>query len=103
MDGLNIGNTLSTPSPKDIFLTVKDELRPLFFFPMQTPSNACILSRVPSRTFTLTLTVSPGWNCGIFFPFTNDFIWSFSNCSIMFMVASHRVLILYFLLVLLFL
>ena len=39
MVGLKIGKTLSTPSPKEIFLTVKDELNPLFFLAIQTPSN----------------------------------------------------------------
>ena len=35
----NNGNVLSTPSPKEIFLTVNDELMFLFFFAIQTPSK----------------------------------------------------------------
>ena len=54
MVGLKIGKTLSTPSPKDIFLTVNEELRPLFFFLIQTPSNAWIRSLVPSRTDSIS-------------------------------------------------
>ena len=33
------GNVLSTPSPNEIFLTVNDELRSLFFLAIQTPSK----------------------------------------------------------------
>ena len=33
------GKVLSTPSPKEIFLTVNDELRSLLFLAMQTPSK----------------------------------------------------------------
>ena len=38
--GLNRGNTLSTPSPWDIFLTVKLEFTELFFLAIHIPSNA---------------------------------------------------------------
>ena len=33
------GNVLSTPSPNEIFLTVKDEFKSLFFRAIQTPSK----------------------------------------------------------------
>ena len=33
------GNVLSTPSPNDIFLTVNEEFKSLFFLAMQTPSK----------------------------------------------------------------
>ena len=38
------GNSLSKPSPYETFLTVKEELTPAFFFAIQTPSKACVLS-----------------------------------------------------------
>ena len=37
--GLYNAKVLSTPSPKDIFLTVNEEFISLFFFAMQTPST----------------------------------------------------------------
>ena len=37
--GLYNAKVLSTPSPKEIFLTVNDELISLFFFAMHTPSK----------------------------------------------------------------
>ena len=54
------GKVLSTPSPKEIFLTVKDELRSLFFLARQTPSKYWILSFLPSVILTPTFTTSPG-------------------------------------------
>ena len=35
----NSGNVLSTPSPKEIFLTVKEEFKSLLFFAIHTPSK----------------------------------------------------------------
>ena len=35
----NNGNVLSTPSPKEIFLTVNEEFKSLFFFAIHTPSK----------------------------------------------------------------
>ena len=35
----NKGNVLSTPSPKEIFLTVKEEFKSLFFLAIHTPSK----------------------------------------------------------------
>ena len=35
----NSGKVLSTPSPKEIFLTVKDEFRSLLFLAIHTPSK----------------------------------------------------------------
>ena len=37
--GLYSAKVLSTPSPKEIFLTVKEEFKSLFFFAIQTPSK----------------------------------------------------------------
>jgi hypothetical protein len=33
------GKVLSTPSPNEIFLTVKEEFKSLLFFAIQTPSK----------------------------------------------------------------
>ena len=54
------GKVLSTPSPKEIFLTVNDEFKSLFFFAIQTPSKYWILSFLPSVILTPTFTTSPG-------------------------------------------
>jgi hypothetical protein len=42
MESINVpykGKVLSTPSPKEIFLTVKDEFKSLLYFAIQTPSK----------------------------------------------------------------
>ena len=67
MSGLWSWKVLSTPIPLDIFLTIKDELRPEFLTDITTPSKACNLVRSPSLTLTETDTVSPGLNDGISF------------------------------------
>jgi len=63
--GLCVWKVLSTPTPLDIFLTIKDEPKPLFLMESTTPSNGCNLSLVPSTTLTSTTTVSPGEKLGI--------------------------------------
>src|SRR5690242_4123203 len=65
----------STPSPYEIFRSVKLELRPAFLRPMHTPSKAWMRSRSPSTTLRLTFTVSPGEKSGIVRPAS-----SFSIC-----------------------
>src|SRR5437763_5160336 len=54
----------STPTPAEILRTVKVALIPAPRRPMHTPSNACSRSLSPSRTRTMTRTVSPGSNAG---------------------------------------
>ena len=54
------GKVLSTPSPKEIFLTVNDEFKSLLFLAIQTPSKYWILSFLPSVILTPTFTTSPG-------------------------------------------
>ena len=65
--GLYKAKVLSTPSPNEIFLTVKEEFMSLFFFAIQTPSKYWILSLLPSVILTPTFTISPGKKGGIFF------------------------------------
>src|SRR5690349_11886265 len=55
----------STPTPAEILRTVNVALIPAPRRPMQTPSNACSRSLSPSRTRTITRTVSPGSNAGM--------------------------------------
>src|SRR2546425_4658121 len=54
----------STPTPAEIFRTVKVALMPAPRRAIHTPSNACSRSLSPSRTRTMTRTVSPGSNAG---------------------------------------
>ena len=54
----------STPTPFEIFRTVKDSLTPLPRRAMHTPSNAWIRSLSPSFTRTSTRSVSPARNGG---------------------------------------
>src|SRR5439155_7560804 len=54
------GKIRSTPTPAEIFRTVKVALIPPPRRAMHTPSNACSRSLSPSRTRTITRTVSPG-------------------------------------------
>src|SRR5437762_4170908 len=58
------GKMRSTPTPAEILRTVKVALIPAPRRPMHTPSNACSRSLSPSRTRTMTRTVSPGSNAG---------------------------------------
>src|SRR5882672_1058396 len=58
------GKMRSTPTPAEIFRTVKVALMPAPRRAMHTPSNACRRSLSPSRTRTITRTVSPGSNAG---------------------------------------
>ena len=52
----------STPTPLEIFLTVKVLLiPPPEDMEITTPSNVCTRERFPSITFTPTETVSPDW------------------------------------------
>src|SRR3546814_8505914 len=68
----------STASPDEILRTIKDEFRPRLRLPITTPSYACTRLRVPSTTFTLTITVSPGPNTGLASPPVRRAI---SSCS----------------------
>ena len=69
--GENKGKILSTPSPYEIFLTVKLSFMPFPPRAIQTPSKAWILSLVPSTTLTSTFIVSPGLKSGICLPELN--------------------------------
>src|SRR2546428_6672876 len=53
------GKILSTPTPAEIFRTVKEELTLPPRRAITIPSKTWILSFSPSRTFTCTRTVSP--------------------------------------------
>src|SRR6267378_2126686 len=59
------GKIRSTPTPAEILRTVNVSLMPPPRRPMHTPSNACRRSLSPSRTRTITRTVSPGSNAGM--------------------------------------
>ncbi len=61
-------NVLSTPSPEEIFLTIKEEFKPLFLLAITMPSKTWIRFLFPSTTFTPTATVSPTSNLGIDLP-----------------------------------
>src|ERR1041385_205561 len=65
MDGACSGKMRSTPTPAEILRTVNVALIPAPRRPMQIPSNACSRSLSPSRTRTITRTVSPGSNAGM--------------------------------------
>src|SRR5437016_12528636 len=65
IDGACSGKIRSTPTPAEIFRTVKVSLMPPPRRAMQIPSNACRRSFSPSRTRTMTRTVSPGAKAGI--------------------------------------
>src|SRR5205823_2795243 len=54
------GKIRSTPTPAEMLRTVNVSLMPPPRRPMHTPSNACRRSLSPSRTRTITRTVSPG-------------------------------------------
>src|SRR3989454_4848190 len=58
------GKIRSTPTPAEILRTVNVALIPAPRRPMHTPSNACRRSLSPSRTRTITRTVSPGAKAG---------------------------------------
>src|SRR4051794_2490526 len=58
------GNVRSTPTPKLTLRTVKVSRTPPPWRRMTTPWKTWIRSRLPSRTRTWTLTVSPGRNSG---------------------------------------
>src|SRR2546425_631891 len=58
------GKIRSTPTPAEILRTVNVALIPAPRRPMHTPSNACRRSLSPSRTRTITRTVSPGSKAG---------------------------------------
>src|SRR5882762_9955399 len=60
------GKIRSTPTPAEILRTVNVSLMPPPRRAMQMPSNAWRRSFSPSRTRTMTRTVSPGANAGIF-------------------------------------
>src|SRR5437870_3761856 len=64
MDGECDGKMRSTPTPAEILRTVKVALIPAPRRAMHTPSNACSRSLSPSRTRTITRTVSPGSKAG---------------------------------------
>src|SRR4051812_49342168 len=64
MIGVWIGKVRSTPTPKLTFRTVKVSRTPPPWRRMTTPWKTWIRSRLPSRTRTWTLTVSPGRNSG---------------------------------------
>src|SRR5256885_3840166 len=66
IEGECSGKIRSTPTPAEIFRTVKVSLMPAPRRAMHTPSNACSRSLSPSRTRTITRTVSPGANAGRF-------------------------------------
>src|SRR5437660_6314850 len=59
------GKIRSTPTPAEILRTVKVSLMPPPRRPMHTPSNAWRRSFSPSRTRTITRTVSPGSKAGM--------------------------------------
>src|SRR5882762_9317122 len=59
------GKMRSTPTPAEIFRTVNVSLIPPPRRAMQIPSNACSRSFSPSRTRTITRTVSPGAKAGM--------------------------------------
>src|SRR6266550_27965 len=58
------GKILSTPTPYEIFRTVKVEREPFETRRMHTPSNAWRRVFSPSRIFAQTLIESPGRNSG---------------------------------------
>src|SRR2546428_3106548 len=66
MEGPCKGKMRSTPPPAEILRTVKVSLMPPPRRAMQMPSNACRRSFSPSRTRTITRTVSHGSNAGMF-------------------------------------
>src|SRR5208283_1095373 len=59
MEGECTGNILSTPTPKDIFRTIKVSRTPLPLRAITTPSKGWSRSLSPSTTLTYILTVSP--------------------------------------------
>src|SRR5690348_17127756 len=65
MVGLCIGNNRSTPTPAETFRTVKFSLMPPPRLAITRPSKAWSRSLSPSRTRTMTRTVSPGSNAGM--------------------------------------
>src|SRR5438105_4869778 len=65
IEGACSGKIRSTPTPAEIFRTVNVSLMPPPRRAMQMPSNACRRSFSPSRTRTITRTVSPGANAGM--------------------------------------
>src|SRR2546425_9202395 len=66
MEGPCSGKMRSTPTPAETLRTVKVSLIPPPRRAMQMPSNAWRRSFSPSRTRTITRTVSPGSNAGMF-------------------------------------
>src|SRR6266853_2373687 len=64
IDGECNGKMRSTPTPAEIFRTVNVSLMPPPRRAMHTPSNACTRSFSPSRTRTITRSVSPGSKVG---------------------------------------
>src|SRR4051794_10265753 len=64
MIGVWIGKVRSTPTPKLTFRTVNVSRTPPPCRRMTTPWKTWMRSRLPSRTRTWTLTVSPGRNSG---------------------------------------
>src|SRR2546426_8774959 len=60
IEGACSGKIRSTPTPAEILRTVKVSFTPPPRRAMQIPSNACRRSFSPSRTRTMTRTVSPG-------------------------------------------
>src|SRR2546421_108757 len=65
IEGACSGKIRSTPTPAEILRTVNVSLMPPPRRAMQMPSNACRRSFSPSRTRTITRTVSPGANAGM--------------------------------------
>src|SRR6266540_3628093 len=65
IDGACSGKIRSTPTPAEILRTVNVSLMPPPRRAMQMPSNAWRRSLSPSRTRTITRTVSPGSNAGM--------------------------------------
>src|SRR6266545_1240173 len=65
ISGACSGKIRSTPTPAEILRTVKVSLMPPPRRAMQIPSNACSRSFSPSRTRTMTRTVSPGAKAGM--------------------------------------
>src|SRR5712664_2437782 len=65
IEGACSGKIRSTPTPAEILRTVKVSLMPPPRRAMQMPSNACRRSFSPSRTRTMTRTVSPGAKAGM--------------------------------------
>src|SRR6266566_3743694 len=65
IEGACSGKIRSTPTPAEILRTVNVSLMPPPRRAMQIPSNACRRSFSPSRTRTMTRTVSPGAKAGI--------------------------------------